>query len=62
MEDEFLQRINLNTAKEAWDTLATIFTRKTDAKLQFLENELMSVQQRGHGGEPIFYKSKIHLQ
>ncbi|KAG5568650.1 hypothetical protein H5410_026301, partial [Solanum commersonii] len=37
--DEFLQRIkNAKTPKEAWDTLATIFTKKNDARLQRLEN------------------------
>ncbi|KAJ1380743.1 gag-polypeptide of LTR copia-type [Sesbania bispinosa] len=46
VEDEFLQRIkDLKTPKEAWDTLATLFARKSDAKFQLLENELMSVQQ-----------------
>ncbi|KAG5589580.1 hypothetical protein H5410_040094 [Solanum commersonii] len=40
-EDEFLQRIkNAKTPKEAWDTLATIFTKKNDARLQRLENDL----------------------
>ena len=45
VEDEFLQRIkDLTTPKEAWDTLASLFTRKSDAKLQLLENEFMSVR------------------
>ncbi|WVZ02961.1 hypothetical protein V8G54_023767 [Vigna mungo] len=45
-EDEFLQRFkDLKTPKHAWDTLASLFARKSDAKLQLLENELMSVQQ-----------------
>ncbi|KAH0683665.1 hypothetical protein KY289_021417 [Solanum tuberosum] len=38
IEDEFLQRIkNTKTPKEAWDTLATIFTKKNNARLQRLE-------------------------
>ncbi|KAH0722251.1 hypothetical protein KY289_005295 [Solanum tuberosum] len=47
IEDEFLQRIkNAKTPKEAWDSLATIFTKKNDARLQRLENELLSISQR----------------
>ena len=46
MEDEFLHQIkDLSTPKEAWDTLATLFTRKNDVKLQLLENELMTIEQ-----------------
>lgn len=46
VEDEFLYRIKDSVnPKEAWDTLATLFTRKNDAKLQRLENELMSIRQ-----------------
>ena len=42
MEDRFLQQIkDLSTLKEARDTLVTLFTRKNDAKVQLLENELM---------------------
>ncbi|KAH0694065.1 hypothetical protein KY285_021162 [Solanum tuberosum] len=38
IEDEFLQRIkNAKTPKEVWDTLATIITKKNDARLQRLE-------------------------
>ncbi|KAH0641788.1 hypothetical protein KY290_033398 [Solanum tuberosum] len=44
IEDEFLQRIkNAKTPKEAWDTLATIFTKKNDTRLQRLENDLLSI-------------------
>ncbi|KAH0684844.1 hypothetical protein KY290_022328 [Solanum tuberosum] len=47
IEDEFLQRIkNAKTPKEAWDTLAIIITKKNDARLQRLENELLSISQR----------------
>ncbi|KAG5615695.1 hypothetical protein H5410_015519 [Solanum commersonii] len=46
IEDEFLQRIkNAKTPKEAWDTLAMIFTKKTDARLQRLENENVTISQ-----------------
>ncbi|KAJ1380036.1 Zinc finger, CCHC-type [Sesbania bispinosa] len=44
-EHDFLQQIkDLTTLKEAWDTLKTLFMRKNDAKLQLLENELMSLR------------------
>ncbi|KAH0670865.1 hypothetical protein KY285_025727 [Solanum tuberosum] len=47
IEDELLRRIkNAKTLKEAWDTLATIFTKKNDARLQRLENELLLISQR----------------
>ncbi|KAG5582115.1 hypothetical protein H5410_052742 [Solanum commersonii] len=47
IEDEFLQRIkNAKTSKEAWDTLTIIFTKKNNARLQRLENELLSISQR----------------
>ncbi|KAH0685758.1 hypothetical protein KY290_017293 [Solanum tuberosum] len=46
IEDDFLQRIkNAKTPKEDWDTLAMIFTKKTDARLQRLENELLPISQ-----------------
>ncbi|TYI17055.1 hypothetical protein ES332_A08G298500v1 [Gossypium tomentosum] len=32
------------TLKEAWDTLATLFTKTNEAKLQALDNELMKLQ------------------
>lgn len=47
IEEELLEYIqDLTTPKEAWDTLKTLFSKKNDTKLQFLENELLSVSQR----------------
>ena len=47
IEDEFLQRIkNAKTPKEAWNTLATIFTKKNDVGLQSLENDLFYISQK----------------
>ena len=44
VEDDLLQRIKeAKTPKEAWDTLAGLFTRTNDAKLQQLENQLLSI-------------------
>ena len=43
IEDELLERIrNDDTPKVAWDTFASLFSKTNDARLQFLENELMS--------------------
>lgn len=42
-----LEHISMvETPKVAWDTFASLFSKKNDARLQFLENELMSVAQR----------------
>ncbi|GAA0186114.1 hypothetical protein LIER_33402 [Lithospermum erythrorhizon] len=47
VEDDFSHRIkDSQSPKEAWDTLATIFAKKNDEKLQRLENELLSIFQR----------------
>ncbi|KAF1870728.1 hypothetical protein Lal_00026454 [Lupinus albus] len=44
--DECLKRIkDLTKPKETWDTLTTLLARKSDAKLQQLENELISLTQ-----------------
>lgn len=60
-EDEFSQRFkDLKTPKHAWDTLASSFARKSDAKLQLLENELMSVQQSDTTINQYF--TKVYLQ
>nr|KYP49539.1 Retrovirus-related Pol polyprotein from transposon TNT 1-94 [Cajanus cajan] len=59
VEDEFLQRIkDLTTSKEAWDTLETLFTKKNDAKLQLLENKLMSLRQGDMAISQYFTKVK----
>ena len=36
----------VDTPKAAWDTFATLFSKKNDVTLQLLENELMSVVQQ----------------
>lgn len=47
IEDELLQHIkDAKTLKEAWNNLASQFARTNDAKLQRLENELLSVSQQ----------------
>ena len=46
------------TPKEAWDTLASLFSRKNDARLQILENELMNTTQEGMSINQYFKKMK----
>ncbi|XP_077232082.1 uncharacterized protein LOC143866437 [Tasmannia lanceolata] len=47
IQDELLQHVkSAKTPKEAWDTLATLFARTNDAKLQRLEKELISSSQK----------------
>ncbi|XP_076903563.1 uncharacterized protein LOC143558645 [Bidens hawaiensis] len=47
VEDELLENIrDLTTPKQSWDALAMLFSKRNDAKLQLLENELLSVSQK----------------
>ena len=63
MEDDLLQRIKeAKTLKEAWDTLAGLFTRTNDAKLQQLENELLSISQQDMTMSEYFTKVKALCQ
>ena len=44
IEEEMMEHIrDLTTPKEAQDSLALRFLKKNDARLQLLENELMSI-------------------
>ena len=46
IEEEMLEHIwDDKTPKEAWDTFVTLFSKKNDTRLQFLENELLSISQ-----------------
>ncbi|XP_076952441.1 uncharacterized protein LOC143626172 [Bidens hawaiensis] len=59
IEDELLEHIrDLETPKQAWDALASLFSKKNDAKLQLLENELLSVTQKGLTIPQYFHKVK----
>ncbi|CAH9133317.1 unnamed protein product, partial [Cuscuta epithymum] len=59
IEDELLQHIkDAKTPKEAWDTLAALFARTNDAKLQRLENDLLSVSQQDISVSQYFNKVK----
>ena len=47
IEEEMLEHIRrVDTPKAAWDTFATLFSKKNDVRLQLLEYELMSTTQR----------------
>lgn len=59
VEDEQLQKIkSARTPKEAWDTLAAAFSKKNEAKLQRLENELFSTSQQNLTVSQYFSKVK----
>lgn len=59
IKDEFLHRIkDLETPKEAWDVLATLFVRTNDAQFRRLENELLSISRRELSISQYFTKIK----
>ncbi|KAL3717510.1 hypothetical protein ACJRO7_009012 [Eucalyptus globulus] len=59
VDDELLQHIkSAKTPKEAWDNLATLFARTNDAKLQCLENKLLSISQQSMTVSQYFSKVK----
>ena len=46
VEEKVLEHIwDVKTPKEAWDTLAKLFSKKNDTRLQLLESELLSIAQ-----------------
>lgn len=45
IEDEFLQRIKNARKPKKLVTLVTIFIKKSDARLQRLENEILSISE-----------------
>ncbi|KAA8547802.1 hypothetical protein F0562_004231 [Nyssa sinensis] len=59
IEEDVLEHIrDAVTPKEAWDVLATLFSKKNDTRLQLLENELLSVTQRDMTIAQYFHKVK----
>ena len=59
IEEEMMEHIrNATTPKEAWDSLALRFSKKNDARLQLLENELMSISQKDMTISQYFTKVK----
>ncbi|XP_076883952.1 uncharacterized protein LOC143532937 [Bidens hawaiensis] len=59
IEEELLEHIkDLQTPKHAWDTLAALFSKKNDVKLQLLENELLSITQKDLTIPQYFHKVK----
>ncbi|XP_050111787.1 uncharacterized protein LOC126590352 [Malus sylvestris] len=60
VEDDMLEHIRkAKTPKEAWDTFATLFSKRNDTRLQLLENELLSVAQRDMTIAEYFHKVKF---
>lgn len=59
IEDGLLHHIkDARTPKEAWDTLTTLLAKKNNAKLQQLENELLSISQHNMSVSEYFSKVK----
>ncbi|XP_070661719.1 uncharacterized protein [Malus domestica] len=59
VEDDMLEHIRkAKTPKEAWDTFATLFSKRNDTRLQLLENELLSVTQLDMTIAEYFHKVK----
>ncbi|KAM1194893.1 hypothetical protein ACFX13_021990 [Malus domestica] len=59
IEDDMLEHIRkAKTPKEAWDTFATLFSKRNDTRLQLLKNELLSVAQRDMTIAEYFHKVK----
>lgn len=47
IENDMLEHIQDTTMlKEAWDTIACLFSKKNDVKLQLLKNKLLSMTQQ----------------
>ncbi|KAA0037956.1 glutamate receptor 2.8-like [Cucumis melo var. makuwa] len=45
--EEMLEHISImETPKKAWDTFTSLFSKKNDARLQFLEKKLLTITQR----------------
>ncbi|XP_076900142.1 uncharacterized protein LOC143599333 [Bidens hawaiensis] len=59
VEEEILEHIReAETPKAAWDILVALFSKRNDAKLQLLENELLSIAQRDITIPQYFHKVK----
>ncbi|KAE8711941.1 Detected protein of unknown function [Hibiscus syriacus] len=59
IEEEVLEHIwDAKTPNEAWDTFVTLFSKRNDTKLQFLENELLSMAQRDMAVAQYFHKGE----
>nr|CAD1829820.1 unnamed protein product [Ananas comosus var. bracteatus] len=59
IEEELLEHIKeADTPMAAWDTLASLFSKKNDARLKLLENELMTISQGSMTISQYFMKVK----
>lgn len=63
VEEELLEHIRYaETPKVAWDTFAALFSKKSNARLQLLENKLLSVEQKEMKINQYFNKVKSLCQ
>ncbi len=59
IEEEMLEHIrSADTPKAAWDTFATLFSKKNNVRIKLLENELMSIAQQNMTITQYFTKVK----
>ncbi|XP_076908036.1 uncharacterized protein LOC143564733 [Bidens hawaiensis] len=59
LEDDMLDHIKDSVSpKEAWDTLSVLLSKKNDARLQHLENELLGITQKDMSISQYFHKVK----
>ena len=59
IEEDMLEHIrNVKTPKKAWDTFATLFSKKNNIRLQLLKNELLSMTLRNMTIAQYFHKVK----
>lgn len=59
IEEELLDHIkDATNPKVAWDTLAEVLSKKNDARLQLLENEVLSITQKDLSIAQYFHRVK----
>ena len=59
IEEEMLEHIlDDKSLKEAWDTFVMLFAKKNDTRLQFFDNDLLSISQRDITITQYFHRNK----
>jgi len=59
IDEDVLEHIcDAKMPKEAWDTLAALYSKKNNTRMQLLENELLSTEQRDMTIAQYFHKVK----
>ena len=63
VEENVLEHFrDAKTPKEAWDMLASLFSKKNDTRLQLLERELLLIAQRDMTVAQYFHKVKCYAR